>query len=75
MLQDLHQTYPILAICVERSFRNSGLIASIAYKTSNYTWQVGPQIRIQIFSTNTKLYSVEERLQNYGFKIAVSKKL
>lgn len=54
---------------------NAGLETYISFKTSNYTWQVGPQIRTQIFSTNTKLYSVEERLQNYGFKIAISKKL
>ena len=54
---------------------NAGFETYISFKTSNYTWQVGPQIRTQIFSTNTKLYSVEERLQNYGFKIAVSKKL
>jgi hypothetical protein len=38
MLQGIHATYPVLAICVERSFRNSGLIVSVAYKTSNYTW-------------------------------------
>jgi len=37
MLQEIHPTFPILAICVERSFPNSGLIASVAYKTSNYT--------------------------------------
>ena len=54
---------------------NAGFETYISFKTSNYTWQVGPQIRSQIFSTNTKLYSVEERLQNYGFKIAISKKL
>jgi len=54
---------------------NAGLETYISFKTSNYTWQVGPQFRTQIFSTNNKLYSVEERLQNYGFKIGVSKKL
>lgn len=55
---------------------NAGFEAYVSYKTnSGYTWQLGPQYRMQIFSTNNKLYSVEERLRNYGFKIGVTKRL
>ncbi len=54
---------------------NAGFETYISFKTNNYTWQVGPQFRSQLFSTNSKTYSIEERLQNYGFKIGVSKKL
>ena len=55
---------------------NAGFETYISYKTnSGYTWQLGPRYRTQIFSTNTKLYSVEERLQTFGFKIGVTKQL
>ena len=54
---------------------NAGFETYLSFKTSNYTWQIGPQFRSQIFSTNSKLYSIEERLQSYGFKIGISKKL
>jgi hypothetical protein len=55
---------------------NAGFETYISYKTaSGYTWQLGPQYRTQIFSTNTKLYSVEERLQSFGFKVGVTKQL
>ena len=55
---------------------NAGFEMYVSYKTQDgYTWQLGPQYRAQIFSTNTKLYSVEERLQNFGFKIGLTKQL
>ncbi len=54
---------------------NAGFETYVSFKTNSYTWQFGPQLRSQIFTTNSKLYSVEERLQNYGFKIGISKKL
>lgn len=54
---------------------NAGFETYLSFKTSGYTWQVGPQFRSQIFSTNNKIYSVEERLMNYGFKIGITKKL
>jgi hypothetical protein len=54
---------------------NAGFETYLSYKTNGYTWQAGPQFRSQIFSTNTRSFSVEERLMNYGFKIGVSKRL
>lgn len=54
---------------------NAGFETYLSYKTNGYTWQAGPQFRSQIFSTNTRSFSVEERLMNFGFKIGVSKKL
>lgn len=54
---------------------NAGFETYLSFKTSGYTWQVGPQFRSQIFSTNNKIYSVEERLMNFGFKIGITKKL
>ena len=55
---------------------NAGFETYLSYKTNNgYTLQFGPQYRTQIFSTNTKLYSVEERLQNFGVKVGITKRL
>jgi hypothetical protein len=54
---------------------NAGFETYVAIKTKGLTWQIGPQFRKQIFSTNSKIYSVEERLMNYGLKIGITKKL
>ena len=55
---------------------NAGFETYISIKTKGgVTWQIGPQFRRQIFSTNSKTYSIEERLLNYGLKIGISKKL
>jgi hypothetical protein len=54
---------------------NAGFETYIAIKTKGLTWQIGPQFRKQIFSTNSKTYSIEERFMNYGLKIGVAKKL
>lgn len=55
---------------------NAGFETYISFKSnSGYTWQLGPQYRAQIFTTNSRIYSVEERLQNFGFKIGVTKRL
>jgi len=52
---------------------NAGLETFISYKSNGLTWQVGPQFRTQLYSTNSKQYIVEERLLNYGIKFGVSK--
>jgi len=54
---------------------NAGFETYLSFNTNDFTWQAGPQFRTQVFSTNNKVYSVEERLLNFGFKIGVTKKL
>ena len=54
---------------------NAGFETNLSYNRCGYTLQLGPQYRSQIFSTNSQVYTVEERLQNFGFKIGVTKKL
>jgi len=54
---------------------NAGFETFISIKTSAFTWQIGPQFRTQLFSTNSKIYSVQERLLNYGLKVGITKKL
>ncbi len=52
---------------------NAGLETFITFKFNGLNWQVGPQFRTQLYSTNSKQYIVEERLLNYGIKFGVSK--
>lgn len=54
---------------------NAGFETYLSFKKDGYTLQVGPQLRTQLFSTNSKLFTIEERLQGYGVKIGISKKL
>ena len=54
---------------------NAGFETYLSFKKDGYTLQVGPQLRTQLFSTNSKMFTIEERLQGYGLKIGISKKL
>ncbi len=54
---------------------NAGFETYLSFKKNGYSWQIGPQFRSQLFSTNSKVYSVEERLMNFGLKIGITKKL
>ncbi len=52
---------------------NAGFETFISYKANGFTLQLGPQFRKQLFTTNNKQYSVQEKLTNYGFKFGITK--
>lgn len=52
---------------------NAGLETFISIKKEGYRLQLGPQIRQQLFTTNSSSYFVQEKLINYGFKVGFSK--
>ncbi len=52
---------------------NAGFETFISYKVNGLTWQIGPQFRTQLFTTNSRKFAVEERLVNFGLKLGVSK--
>ena len=52
---------------------NAGFETFVSFKSNGLTWQIGPQLRSQLFSTNTKNFAIEERLVNYGIKFGISK--
>ncbi len=54
---------------------NAGFETFITFKSKGLNWQVGPQFRTQLFSTNSNILAVEEKLVNYGLKFGVSKTL
>lgn len=54
---------------------NAGFETFVSFRSNGLTWQIGPQFRKQLFSTNSKTFAVEEKLVNYGVKFGVSKTL
>lgn len=53
---------------------NASFETFLSYKTDNgVTFQFGPQFRTQLFTTNTKQYIIQEKLNNYGFKFGITK--
>ena len=54
---------------------HAGFETFVSFTTNGINWQVGPQIRYQLFTTNTSLYNIEEKLTNVGLKIGITKKL
>ena len=52
---------------------NAGFETNLTYKSGRLTYQIGPQFRTQVYSTNNKKYAVEERLVNYGLKLGIAK--
>ncbi|MEO6228658.1 MAG: hypothetical protein ABJB11_24515 [Ferruginibacter sp.] len=53
---------------------NAGFETFISYKSNGITYEIGPQFRSQMFSTN-KNFAIEEKLQNYGIKFGIIKTL
>ena len=39
---------------------NAGVETFITYKYNGFTWQIGPQFRSQLFTTNNKKFVIEE---------------
>lgn len=54
---------------------NAAFETYFSFKKCGYTLQLGPQYRTQLFSTNSKMYTLEERLQNFGIKVGITKRL
>jgi hypothetical protein len=60
-----------------QSFRrwnlNAGAEAFISYSVGKIRWELGPQVRYQIFSTYKNSYPLNENMLNYGIRIGISK--
>ncbi len=46
----------------------------LSFSRGNYSWQLGPQFRTNLLSTNTRLYNVLEHLNGLGLKAGFTKK-
>lgn len=51
---------------------NTSFETFVAYGTGRLKWQVGPQVRYQIFSTYDRKYPVKENLFDFGLKVGIS---
>jgi|GEM_PF-450152 len=62
-----------------RAFRRWNLIAGaeayISYGIGKIRWELGPQVRYQIFSTYKNSYFLQENMLNYGIRIGISKSI
>ena len=52
---------------------NAGAEAFLSYGVGKIRWELGPQVRYQIFSTYKNNYPFNENLLNYGIRIGFSK--
>jgi hypothetical protein len=61
------------------AFRRWNLIAGaeayISYGAGKIRWEIGPQVRYQIFSTYKNSYPLQENMLNYGIRIGISKSI
>jgi hypothetical protein len=51
---------------------NTAFSTFVAYSTGKVKWQVGPQVRYQLFSSFVKKYPVKENLFDFGLKVGLS---
>ena len=62
-----------------QAFRRWNLIAGaevyISYGIGKLRWELGPQVRYQIFSTYKNSYPLQENMLNYGIRIGISKSI
>jgi hypothetical protein len=62
-----------------QAFRRWNLIAGtelyISYKIGKIRWEIGPQVRYQIFSTYKNSYPLQENMVNYGIRFGISKSI
>ena len=52
---------------------STSLSTSVAFKSSAFKWQIGPQFRYQLLSSYLNNYPVKEHLINYGIRLGISK--
>lgn len=52
---------------------SSNFNAFITFKSHNFKWNIGPNVRYQWFSTYQKTYTIKEHLIDYGIRIGISK--
>jgi len=53
----------------------AGAEAYISYGAGKIRWEIGPQVRYQIFSTYKNSYPLQENMLNYGIRFGISKSI
>ena len=73
VLSDDYKGYTKDAQAFRRWNLNAGAEAFISYGVGKIRWELGPQVRYQIFSTYKNSYPLKENMLNYGIRIGISK--
>ena len=73
VLSEDYNSYSKDAPVFRRWNLNAGAEAFISYGVGKIRWELGPQVRYQIFSTYKNSYPFNENLLNYGIRIGFSK--
>lgn len=72
MISTDYKNYTEVPWLMRRWNMNTSFETFVAYSTGKLAWQVGPQIRYQVFSSFVTEYPVRENLFDFGLKVGVS---
>jgi hypothetical protein len=72
MLSTDYKNYAEVPWLVRRFNVNTALSTYVGYSTGKINWQVGPQVRYQLFSSFVSKYPVKENLFDFGLRVGVS---
>jgi len=72
MISTDYKNYTEVPWLMRRWNMNTSFETFVAYSTGKLNWQVGPQIRYQVFSSFVTEYPVRENLFDFGLKVGVS---
>jgi len=67
-----YKNYVEVPSLIRRWNLNTNFETFVAYSTGHLKWQVGPQVRYQLFSSFVKKYPVKENLFDFGLKVGIS---
>jgi hypothetical protein len=73
VLSEDYNTYTKNPPVFRRWNLNAGAEAFISYGIGKIRWEIGPQVRYQIFSTYKNSYPFNENMLNYGIRVGFSK--
>lgn len=66
-----YKNYVEIPWLIRRWNLNTSIETFVAYSTGRIKWQVGPQVRYQVFSSFQKKYPVKENLFDFGLKVGI----
>ena len=75
VLSDDYSSYVKDADAYRRWNLIAGAEAYISYGVGKIRWEIGPQVRYQIFSSYKNSYPLQENMLNYGIRIGISKSI
>ncbi|RYZ24354.1 MAG: hypothetical protein EOO16_01310 [Chitinophagaceae bacterium] len=72
MLSTDYKSYAEVPWLIRRWNLNTALSTYVGYSTGKLNWQIGPQVRYQLFSSFVNKYPVKENLFDFGLRVGVS---